>query len=101
MIAPRCASVCVVALLFSACGPLLAQVAGTPGKSDLIIADGGRTDAVIVVSPAAGEWEKRGAEDLALYIEKMTGAKPRLAATAEEGAAAPAAKSPTLIVGQA
>jgi hypothetical protein len=77
-----------------------AQVAGTSGGNDLVIADAGKTEATIVVSPNAGEWEKRAASDLAIYIEKMSGAKPAVANTADAIAAALKSKSPLLIVGQ-
>ncbi len=46
---------------------------------DLIIAEGGKTTATIVVSAQAGEWEKRAAADLAHYIELLSGAKPAVA----------------------
>lgn len=42
---------------------------------ELVIADGGKSDATIVVSAQAGVWEKRAATDLALYIERLSGAK--------------------------
>ncbi len=78
-------------LLIAACA--LLGIQNSPGK-DLVIADQGATTAVIVVAPQAGEWEKRAASDLALYIERMSGAKPGTAA-------APAGDGPQLIVGQA
>lgn len=42
---------------------------------DLVIAEGGKSSATIVVSPRAGEEEKRAAADLARILERMTGAK--------------------------
>ena len=45
------------------------------GDTDLTIVSDGRSTAKIVVSPQAGEWERRAAEDLAHFIELMTGAK--------------------------
>src|SRR5687767_12043690 len=42
-------------LLFSAPARLLAQ------NADLIISDQGKTEAVVIVSPSAGKWEKQGA----------------------------------------
>lgn len=90
----------IILLLLSAAAlspaaAIASPIAGTSGTGDLVVADGGRTDAVVVVSETAGEWEKRAAEDLVLYIEKMTGAKPKLAAAAPEGT------PPTFFVGQA
>ncbi|HYG76467.1 MAG TPA: DUF4838 domain-containing protein [Planctomycetota bacterium] len=55
---------------------LACLVVHAAAAEDLIIADAGKTDATIVVSAQAGEWEKRAAADLALYIERMSGAKP-------------------------
>lgn len=70
-------------------------------KGDLVIAEKGKTTAVVVVSPKAGVWEKKAAEDLIRCIELMVGVKPALANT--DAAIAPALKSdaPLLIVGQA
>ena len=47
---------------------------------ELTIAQGGKTQAIVAVSPEAGTWEKRAAEDLVKYIEQMSGARPALAA---------------------
>src|SRR5687767_4716125 len=58
---------------------LRAAVAGESGNDDLVIA----TKATVVVSPTAGEWEKKAAEDLVKYIQMMSGAAPKLANTAE------------------
>jgi hypothetical protein len=78
-----------------------AQVAGKPGAADLVVANGGRSEAVVVVSPMAGPWEKRAAADLAKYIGKISGATPKVADTAEAVAAAMKAATPVLIVGEA
>ena len=77
------------------------QLAGKPGSADLTIAAGGKTSAIVAVAADAGPWEKRAAEDLALYIEKMSGAKPALANNAEAIAAALKADAPVLAVGKA
>jgi len=53
-------------------------VAGRPNGDELVIAADGRTQAIIVVAATAGEWEKRAAEDLSRYIERMTGARLEL-----------------------
>lgn len=78
-----------------------AQVAGQTGKDDLAIVAGGKTMAIVVVAADAGEWEKRAAEDLAHYIERMTGAKPALANTVETASAALKGATPVLVVGKA
>src|SRR5690349_9125627 len=69
--------------------------------ADLVIADGGKTQAVVVVSPKAGAWEKRAADDLVHYIGLMSGAKPTVARTDQAIAAALKASTPVLIVGTA
>ncbi len=61
---------------------LQAQIAGTSGANDLLIAQDGKANAKIVIAADAGPWEKRAAEDLQKFVEKMSGAKPSLAAEA-------------------
>ncbi len=87
--------------------PLLAALAlclvaprSARAVDDLVIAQGGKTSAQIVVSPQAGIWEKRAATDLQKYIEMMSGAKPALADTREAIAQALHLKTPLVIVGQ-
>ena len=58
-----------------------AQVAGKPRPQDLTIATRGQSAATVAISPDAGPWEKRAAADLVYYIQRMTGAKPKLADT--------------------
>jgi len=101
---------------------LIGLATGTFGQnSALVIAEKGATKAVVVVSPEAGlpvttnkdgtvsrgtdktgsrneEWA--AANDLVKYIEMMTGAKPRLASTREEIAAALKGKDPVILVGE-
>jgi hypothetical protein len=69
-------------------------------ENELVITDGGKSEAAVVVSPQAGAWEKRAASDLALYIERLSGAKPALAETADAVAAALKTQKPLLIIGQ-
>ena len=78
----------------------MAATAGSPARKELVIASGGKTDAVIVVSPNAGKYEKQAADDLAKYLELMSGAKPSLANTPESIAAALKGKAPALVIGQ-
>ena len=75
-------------------------VAGKTGSADLVICDQGKSEAVVVVSPSAGEWEKKAAADLRRYVEMMSGATVGLADTAETIPTALAGKKPLLIVGQ-
>ncbi|MHB0936606.1 MAG: DUF4838 domain-containing protein [Armatimonadota bacterium] len=77
-----------------------AQVAGTSGANDLTIAANGTTQAVIVVSPQAGNSEKLAAADLAKYIGLMTGATPQIANTRETIDAALKGTAPILVIGQ-
>lgn len=62
-------------------------IGSVAGAEELVIADGGKTTATIVVSAQAGEWEKRAAADLAHYIELLSGAKPEVAAAPGAGPA--------------
>jgi hypothetical protein len=95
--------------------------AGIPAEPELVVAAKGKTEAVVVVSPeaglpeskdqdggvvrgldAGGKWNHQwlAAADLVKYIEMMTGAKPRLAATRAEIDAALKGKSPVILVGE-
>ena len=76
-------------------GTLSAETIGKPGANELVLADGGKSAATVVVAENAGVWEKKAAADLALFLEKMSGAKVAAAASV------PAGDSPALIVGQA
>lgn len=69
-------------------------------KDELVIADQGQTQATVVVSPKAGEWEKKAAADLVRYIEIMSGAKPALADKADTVAAALTKTTPIIVVGE-
>jgi len=85
-------------LLWSFHFPAMAQTAGAGGKNDLIIAQAGKTQATILVSPNADKWEKTAAADLQKYIEMMTGAKPALTT----GAFAKGMdENPVFVIGQA
>src|SRR5689334_4814151 len=77
------------------------QTAIAADAGDLVLADKGKAHVIIVVSPKAGTWEKRAADDLALYIGLMTGAKPTVAATEESAAAALKGSTPALVIGRA
>ena len=111
-------------LLFPFLEPVAAEqvangaIAGEARGRELVIAENGRTEAVIVVSPEAGvkvttgegrrarttvirRWERQAADDLAHYIELMTGARPALADTPEAITAALKGDAPVLLVGEA
>jgi len=111
----RCTLSSLAALLLVSLTSLAhAQTAGTPGANDLIVAQGGATQAVIVVAPGVGTETTEGegrkarkvieragelkvATDLAKYIELMSGAKPTLVNTG----IAPAGNAPVFLIGEA
>lgn len=68
---------------------LLATIlfAATLYGEDIVVADAGKSAATIVVAADAGVWEKRAAADLALYIERMSGAKVTVANALGDGIA--------------
>lgn len=80
--------------------PCFAAIAGKSGKSDLTIAAGGKSAATVLVAPEAGTWEKRAAADLALYIERMSGAKPAIADSKDAIQAALQLQGPQFLVGK-
>ncbi len=110
----------VMAIVFLMCGDWIVAggpVAGQVGLDELVVAEAGETDAIIVVSPEAGvtamegegrqakkrvvrRWERQAADDLAHYVALMTGARPAIAATREEIAAALDGAAPVLLVGE-
>ena len=82
-------------------------------RGDLTITANGATDAVICVAPEAGagrqegrrtiierKYERQAADDLAKYIELMSGARPVIADTKEAIAAALKGKTPVFVVGE-
>jgi len=91
------------ALFLGHCHSAPAQLAGTPGTNDLVIADKGLTEAIIVVSPDARSptIERMAADDLAKYIELMSGATPAIADTPSSITDALASRHPVFIVGSA
>jgi len=64
-------------------GLFLFQVSLCQSKA-LVIVDNGKTNAKVLVSAQAGNFERIAAEDLVTYIEKMTGAKPEIINTEQE-----------------
>ena len=84
-------SLLLTALLLGGMGCSAAPATG------LLIADAGQTNAVIIVAPDAGRWEKQAADDLAKYIGLMSGATPRVISDANAGATLGSA--PVFIVG--
>lgn len=78
---------------------ILMQVSITYSKG-IIIAEKGKTAAKILVSQQAGNFEKLAAEDLAKYIERMTGAKPEIISSQQEISTALLRKDiPVFIIG--
>lgn len=63
--------------------PALCATAGPPGTNALLIVDRGKSDAMIVLSPQAGRFERQSAEDLVKYIRLMTGASVAIASTSD------------------
>ncbi len=80
--------------------PCLSATAGTPAANELIIAKDRASDAVILRAPDAGPYERLAAEDLARYIEMMTGAKLPVVDTPDAIEAALSSPRPLLIVGE-
>ena len=98
MITTRSFLITLIAIL---CGNIcFAATAGKPSRNELPIATGERTSAIIISSPTAGVHEKQAAEDLAKYVEIMTGAKLDIANTPPAIKAALQTKTPKLILGQ-
>jgi len=89
-----------ISLLLSALQTATAQVAGTPNNDLLTIVSNKTTQAVVIVSPKAGKWEKHAADDLVYYIKEMTDISIRLANTPESIKTALSADTPQLIIGQ-
>jgi hypothetical protein len=87
-------------VVFCCARPAAAGKNGAAGANDLVIVNGGKTRAVIAVSPAAGAWEKRAAGDLARFIRRMSGANVPVADSDPAVAAALKARTPVLVVGR-
>jgi Domain of unknown function (DUF4838)/Glycosyl hydrolases family 2, sugar binding domain len=80
---------------------LLAGQVPAEATAALVIAEKGKAHARIVISPEAGLWEKRAADDLAHFIDLMVGAKPAIASTPDAITAALKGTAPLLVVGSA
>ena len=108
----------VLAMLILGASAAWAITAGTPGRGELVVAAGGKTEAIVVVSPNAkmpigplsGEtyataqtmifYERAAADELVRCITLMTGAIPTIADTPDAiTAAMKEKKRPVLIVG--
>ena len=90
-------AIAIVLLPLTALG---GEMAGDATDNVLMIAKNGKSDAMIVVSPEAGKEEKLAAQDLAKYIEMMTGATVKIVNTPEKIAQALKSKHPLLIIGE-
>ena len=91
---------CAAALFVAHPSMCIAATAGRANDDDLIIARDGGSDAVVVVSPAAGTHERQAADDLVKYIGLMCGGQPKIADKPNAIGAALAGKTPVLVVGQ-
>ena len=80
--------------------PAPGAVAGTEGVSPLFIVKDGKAGVVIVRSPQAGPIEQHAAEDLAKYINLMTGA-PVPIVTAADAKTLLSSQRPAIWVGRA
>jgi len=94
------ATACLPIYLLFGVPPSFSATAGAPSVNELVIVKGQASDAVIVRAPGAGAYERLAAEDLAKYIEMMTGVKPPIAETPDAIEAALASRHPLLIVGE-
>ncbi len=83
-----------VALFWALPSVAIAQLAGTASQRDLLIVQRGHSAIPIAVAQNAGEWEKKAAEDLAKYIQLMSGSLPQIVNTL------PGEGEPALVVGQ-
>lgn len=80
---------------------LLAGAASAADEPPLTIVENGASQAVIVVDPDAAAIERQAAEDLAKYIELMTGARLALADQPAAIQQALAGAAPALVIGEA
>ncbi len=74
--------------------PTLDHRSGAADEAPLLLGRQGVASVSIVAAAAPGAWERRAAEDLAYYIELMTGARPAIGTDARGGA-------PSILVGSA
>lgn len=77
-----------------------ADIAGRSQEVALTIAKGEESDAVIVLAPDAGRYERQGAYDLAHYIEMMTGVALPIAETPKDIEKALASERSALVSGR-
>jgi hypothetical protein len=75
-------------------------IAGRSTGQRLLIAEAGQVHAKIVVAPATGPEERKGAEDLAHYIGLMTGAAPAIVSREAAIEEALIRGGPLIIVGE-
>ena len=92
-----CAAIALAAVLTAI--PALCATAGPPGSNALLIADRGKSDAVIALSPQAGRFERQAAEDLAKYIKVMAGAFVPISSTSDVSEADFSNGRPLLVIG--
>jgi len=88
-----------VILLLSSLMAIAGETAGKDSGDTLMIAKNGKSDAIIVVSPKAGKEEGLAAQDLAKYIQLMSGATVEIASTSEKIAKALKSKHPLFVIG--
>lgn len=91
----------IAGLMVSVAG-MVAEVAMEvhAAEPDMVVAQNGKTEAVVAVAPNAQKNEALAAADLVKYIGLMTGVTPRLAATREAIDAALQGAAPVFLVGE-
>jgi Domain of unknown function (DUF4838) len=90
----------IAQIVETATTPGACATAGVPGSHSLLIADRGKGDAIIVLSPQAARWERQAAEDLVKYIKATTGVSLPIADSSAAINAAIATGHPLLMIGQ-
>jgi hypothetical protein len=93
-------AIAVAAVTGSVDPPAVAATAGERGTQPLVVAENGKSAALILMSPRAGQYEAQAARDLQKYIAAMTGAVPEIVDDAQSIRAALAGGRPLLVVGQ-
>ena len=84
----------------TSCLLLLLSSTNLLAAEPLLVASRGKVTPTIAVFAKAGPFEKRAADDLAKYIEKMTRVRPTLANSDADIGRAKSSKTPVLVLGQ-
>ena len=90
----------VMIVILSSLTALGNEMAGKATDKELVIVENNKSDAIIIVSPEPGKEECLAAQDLAKYIQLMSGATVEIADTTEKIAKALKSNRPLLILGE-